>query len=801
MRVFWVVLYIFVYFFSNQALAEKTTIIADADIMEKNSRTQTLSLSGNVNVIFHQQHLLCDEAVVHEDKGLIIAKGNVSLQNGRTTLRGDQIEFNYNTNTGKLFNGVITSGQILIQADIIEKVGEDEYVADDAYYTACLTCPPSWGFTSTRVTAEMGGYAYINRPWLYLLEVPVLPLPYLVVPLNSKRRTGLLVPRPSSNPEGGFAIEQPFYWAIDRSSDATFSLINYDKRGLQGFVNYRYVLSETSSGELNTSYLKDDRVKKEKADWQNISDRDRWFIQYAHRYDLPNDYVQRVEVALASDREYAKDFVNQFRYDGYPALQNNLSLTKSFENSLLTMEANYNITLIEQSPRLDFDNAEGLHRMPEINYQLKDQKLSEDYNILFGLDVQYLNIASQGIAFQNGRSNTECVPTNGGNADTSVCYANPGAPSFEGGFVYGSPYGTNPESDSRYGDLIRTGQRLDVMPKIHAPFWVGDVLDVDPSLALRYTQYALGVESGANLDTQNDYDSFPSRFYSQIGLNTKSYFSRVFQWSETRKMKHSIIPEVDIRYIPKIHQTDHNFFGTQENLKYLREQQPIDDTDADWRAGGRGIQFDNRDRVIGKQIVTFGLTNKILSRQSVKTPGFSLLNGGYEQNLLFRVSQAFDINEARKGDDARPWQDIRTELGFSAGPVYQGLTTKYYPYHGKTEWWSTSRYSFYGTNFVELNYVKYYTINSEPPVDDNTKNENLIIGTGLTFKYINFYGNAHLNLKRDAAQRGQVFQQWMIKASIIPPGSCWSLNADVTQLLDRDGIINYGVSMEFQFGG
>jgi lipopolysaccharide export system protein LptA len=112
-------------FSSLSVKAEQTTIIADAEEMIRDRKSQTLELKGNVNVIFQQQHLLCDEAIVYEETSTIVAKGHVVLQNARTTLRGERIEFNYDTNKGKIFGGVVTSGQVLIEADIIEKVGEE----------------------------------------------------------------------------------------------------------------------------------------------------------------------------------------------------------------------------------------------------------------------------------------------------------------------------------------------------------------------------------------------------------------------------------------------------------------------------------------------------------------------------------------------------------------------------------------------------------------------------------------------------------------------------------------------------
>ncbi len=770
---------------SFKSQAKKTAIVADADIVEKNTLRETILLKGHVNVIFKQQHLLCDEAIIDEKNNNIIATGHVIMKNARTTLRGDRLELNYETNKGKLHKGVITSGRILFQADLIEKVGEDEYVANNAYYTACLTCPASWGFTSSRIKAKIGDYAAIKNPWLYLLEFPTLPLPYLVIPLNAKRRTGLLVPKASSNADNGLTLEQPLYWAINRSSDATVSFINYEKRGLQALGNYRYVLSPTSSGEFNASFLKD----------KNAGYRKRWFTEYKHFLDLPKNYTQRTELALVTDQTFVIDFPKQLSYSGYPALDNSLSLTKAMKNSLLTIDTSYYVSLIE--PEIDLLNEnDSLHRMPEINFNMTDQKISEKLNLFSNLRFQYLNVTRyRGRDFEKTRRGEDQCVTIINKDKQDICYANA---TKNDKFVYGhrdKDNFTDPNDERSYGDLIRTGQRFDLTSGLHSPFWLGSKLSVDPFLNLRLTQYSLGVGS----DPSQGYNSTPHRFYSQLGFSTKTYIHRVFQWGQNTKIKHSIIPQIDLQYIPKIYQSDHHFFGTGEHLKYFREQQPIDDTDADWRNGGRGIQFDQNDRVIGQQIVNFSITNKIFSRSLLNNQNKGAYKNTYKKNFYLRLSQAFDINEAAKKNHPQPWQDTRVYTYFNTGPFSQSVQTSYYPYHRRFLWQTATHYAFMPKNFISLAYTKNYMINNEPPVDNRTKDELVFFGTNLNFKYFYLYGVLEYDLTARRELGEDNFKRWRITTRFTPPGSCWFIKSDIENRLDT-GIVNYSVSMQFAFG-
>jgi hypothetical protein len=373
----------------------------------------------------------------------------------------------------------------------------------------------------------------------------------------------------------------------------------------------------------------------------------------------------------------------------------------------------------------------------------------------------------------------------------------------DGEFIYGPAPDQNVVNNAAYGDLIRTGQRFDIMPRIHAPFWIGDILDIDPGFAARYTQYSLGVQS----QPDQNYDSFPSRFYTQFDVSAKSYLSKVFDWDAETRVKHSIIPRVEARYIPEIYKSNHNFFGNQESLKYFREQQPIDDTDVDWREGGRGVQFDANDRIIGRQIATLGLSNILVSRDKSQDKSYNSLSSLYQRRFLFDVYQTLDIYELRKGADARPWQSLNTLTQFNFGPISQQISTTTFPYHKRTLWNTNTRLRFLGRNYVGVGYTKFYSIPLEPPVNEDTRTETINLNTGLYFPYVFLSGQLMYDLNpsdtyslnADVADFDKRIRYWSLATVITPPGECWSILASFEKPLNREAI-TYSLSMEFKFG-
>ncbi|MCB0363334.1 MAG: LPS-assembly protein LptD, partial [Bdellovibrionales bacterium] len=343
----------------------------DADHMSRDSVKNLIVLTGNVQVIFRGQHLSCDRAEVHLNKETVIAEGRVVLQNPKVYAEGERLVLNYESNIGTLYRGFLKAGQVIFEGEVIEKIGEDEYVANHAYYSACATCPPAWSFTGTKIDAEIGGYASIDYPILRLGNFPVLILPWIKVPLKSDRQSGFLVPKFPFNKSSKLGITIPYFLAISRSQDLTFNLTMFKEQGLKPNLEYRYMLSENSRGTLISSFLKDKFFEHRVADPHNPSEshlvtteQERWFFTYSHHYEMPEGMIQRANLSMASDLQYARDFPRDLDADGEPSIENKVSITKNTEAYHLSGEVIYNINQLVEDP-LEQNNT-AVHRFPEI---------------------------------------------------------------------------------------------------------------------------------------------------------------------------------------------------------------------------------------------------------------------------------------------------------------------------------------------------------------------------------------------------------------------------------------------------
>ena len=81
--------------------------------------------------------------------------------------------------------------------------------------------------------------------------VPMFYLPVMYYPIQGDdRATGFLLPTYGSSAIRGQSISNAFFWAINRSQDATISHDWFTKRGQGVGAEYRYVPGPGSQGNV-----------------------------------------------------------------------------------------------------------------------------------------------------------------------------------------------------------------------------------------------------------------------------------------------------------------------------------------------------------------------------------------------------------------------------------------------------------------------------------------------------------------------------------------------------------------------
>ncbi|MGE3973212.1 MAG: LPS-assembly protein LptD [Bdellovibrionales bacterium] len=742
-------------------------MLLNADSMVRDTKKQMIFLKGNVQLVFKNQHIRANQATVNVKTKTIEATGDLSLISPLSKAIGTHGTFNYETNKGIVYNAYVEKGaQIQFTGEVIEKIGDDEYIVRSGEFTACNTCPASWKFRGSSIRATMGDYAHIWNPVMYISGVPIFWLPYLMVPINTQRKSGLLFPQLYYGNQSRFVYSQSFFWAMSDSTDSTWTFENYQGRGPKGHLNYRYMLTDRSLGELDTSFLRD----KGFATPDELSDRQgqhipRYLFKYRHYYDLPNNYVQRTQINYVTDTKYPRDFPGDIRGHGDPALVSKASLTKNSDNHHVSIEASHHKNLLAADP-LSGDS-ESVHRYPSIKYTFAPQKVVGD--MLFEMEGRYTNFARSSGNFDKLNVN----PVTGRRATPPTVNKN----------------ATNPQVFDPNTDLIRAGQRAEFEPRLSYPLHAGRYLDLLPSISYLESNYQFGITDQPSA----------SRRYVRGTISGRTQFATILGDRENPKAtryKHEVQPELVYTNIPWLDQPPHPFFG--ENEPFFKREQALSNSDFP--------QFDDYDRLYDRHITTFNLTN-IFTRRTGNEE-----SSNYYRLANFTLSQPYDNYEAsrehKEGEALEPYGPLYGILDLRLGYLESNSTARYYHYDNITAFSSRVRYNF-GRNFLQINTAHEFQIKKTLYQPNATSypfryathsdvlnySQNVTPAIGYKSKYFQVAGG--LNFSTTSGR----LTNFNYVIDIIPPGDCWGFTwFEDHPINDSGSETKYGFAFTINYG-
>ena len=247
-------------------ISEEQPVIIDARECEQAGKVYTLREDVQIqfaDYIFHGDLVTYDSAT-----GDVTAKGHVSLDGGRRDMHisGSEGTYNLHSQTGKFYDvrgstgarfkgrsvTLTSSSPLSFSGKLVEQTGPDEYVLHHGSVTSCELPRPKWNFTAAKIILKVGSSAHVYNTTFRLKGVPVFYLPYASPPVERLgRESGFLIPNFGTSNTKGTVIGDAFYWAINRSMDATLGGEYLSKRGWAFQENYRYRPNEKSFLNLN----------------------------------------------------------------------------------------------------------------------------------------------------------------------------------------------------------------------------------------------------------------------------------------------------------------------------------------------------------------------------------------------------------------------------------------------------------------------------------------------------------------------------------------------------------------------
>jgi LPS-assembly protein len=214
----------------------------------------------DVIVTYRDVKIEADEVTWDTDSNVVTAGNHVRFTRGEEHLEADHITVNVETKAGDFTNvtGEVGPG-FFITAEEAHRTADGKYQLKNATVTTCCDGPrPGWTLALGRATVDPNKRV-VGRGSVFRLEnVPVFYMPYVMVPSSDRSRsTGLLIPSTSSSTTKGRSLRESFYWAINRSADATFTGEYFTKRGPAGAIDFRAVPDANSKIQIESLFAQD----------------------------------------------------------------------------------------------------------------------------------------------------------------------------------------------------------------------------------------------------------------------------------------------------------------------------------------------------------------------------------------------------------------------------------------------------------------------------------------------------------------------------------------------------------------
>lgn len=332
---------------SVQKSSLEDTVQYSADTIRFRIADEALILTGRARVHYQSITLTAHSITLQSTTKNLVALGKYFLVNGDTlwtntpkleekdgAIEGFKMVYNLETKRGRITQGNTSFEEGHYQGSTIALVGNKELNTCDGNYSTCaFHDDPHYTFHSKQMKLYINDKAILKPVVLTFQDIPVIALPFYILPLKQGRHSGLLMPRyGEDNLYGKYLKNIGYYYAPSPYWDTKLSMGFYSSARNQLELATRYNLRYVLRGSFKSSFLYD-------AGAGTNATKRRWDLIFNHSHELAPGWTMKGYGTFVSDRSYFNDYRETVAERSEKNLRSGAYITRRGEKTTTTITA------------------------------------------------------------------------------------------------------------------------------------------------------------------------------------------------------------------------------------------------------------------------------------------------------------------------------------------------------------------------------------------------------------------------------------------------------------------------------
>lgn len=265
-----------------------------------------------------------------------LSKDTPVLTDGGQSYEGERMRYNFKTQQGYIAAAKNKVKDTRYEGEKVKKVDKETFFIEHGVFTTCNEKEPHTHFSAAEMKVITDDKIIAKWVFMHIAGIPLpLPLPMAVIPNQTGRRSGIIMPGYGEDVNRGLYLSHlGYFFALSDYYDLalTTDLFSRGGFGLKGRIRYNKRYS--FSGEFNAGFTNRITSGSESREW-NLS------LFHNQKIDPTSSLVANLQFQSASYNTYnSYDYNNLLRQQ----IISSATYSKSFEDLGASLSLSYNRT-------------------------------------------------------------------------------------------------------------------------------------------------------------------------------------------------------------------------------------------------------------------------------------------------------------------------------------------------------------------------------------------------------------------------------------------------------------------------